>query len=693
MSATGVQWIFDLKDRMSAPVKNIVASVNSVTQEVKRSNQAVIEASRKAEFASKKRKDLLRQEKQDLAELKIRRKSAFSVSEIDAFNRRIEETTRRINTLNSASGRSSKIMGVFKSQLFGMAAGAFGLYQGFRFLKGSVEKQDQQLQAEASVKASLQSTGGISGKTFGEISNQASSLQKKTLFGDEEILQAQSVLLTFTNIRKEIFDKTTPAILDLATKMKMDLQSATVQVGKAMNDPIHGITALQRAGIQFTAQQKENIKQLVESGRIQEAQLIILNELQRQFGGSAEEAAKTGLGPWKQLSNIWGDARETLGGLLMSVLNKLLPVFKAIVSGLQNMFSWMKRNSEILSTLAKIVGIAAAAWLTYKLILWGIPAIQTLWVASTAAMSAVSGIATGKIIGLTGAMKALALATRLNPVGLVITAVAAATAGIYLLTRRTNQLTAGQKAVIEVQRNAQRTYLEERFKVEQLARVVNDANAPYEARKKNLEKLKELSNEHFGALKLEKEGVEGLDKALKSYLDTRQKEIFQAATKEKQEEFIKKQFDLQAGLLEDQFNPSFWQKSWAYIKNAMSPTGIVDTQVDMYRAYSKNRKKFIDEEHQAYSHFMKSVNAMGKKFGFNLFGFSDTDDTTSPDFNFNKNEVKGGEGIKNINITIGKLVETISVRADNMEQSAEDFADKVVEVFLQAVNDANFAQI
>lgn len=53
--------------------------------------------------------------------------------------------------------------------------------------------------------------------------------------------------------------------------------------------------------------------------------------------------------------------------------------------------------------------------------------------------------------------------------------------------------------------------------------------------------------------------------------------------------------------------------------------------------------------------------------------------------------IGGGKNVKNITITIGKMVESINVSSETMEQGADNFAEKVKQVFLNAVNDANYA--
>ena len=157
----------------------------------------------------------------------------------------------------------------------------------------SVRNFDIQAKAIADVEAAVKSTGGAAGLTSKQLQEMASSLQDNSLFGDEAILKEVTAnLLTFTKVSSDSFQRAQQAVLDLSTRMNVDLKSATIQVGKALNDPIGGITSLSRAGIQFTEQQKNMIKSLVETGKVSEAQSLILKELETQFGGAAEAARK-----------------------------------------------------------------------------------------------------------------------------------------------------------------------------------------------------------------------------------------------------------------------------------------------------------------------------------------------------------------------------------------------------------------
>lgn len=183
------------------------------------------------------------------------------------------------------------------------------------YIKNSIEAE----KVQAQLNATLKSTKGAAGLAIGELNKMADALQRVTTFDDESVGKVQALLLTFTKIGRDVFPQATEAVLNLSTAMGTDLNSAALQVGKALNDPVKGITALARAGVQFSKDQKELIKSLVETGQSAAAQRVILRELETQMGGSARAAADTLGGSIKQLQNAFDNLLEgdaSGGGLL-----------------------------------------------------------------------------------------------------------------------------------------------------------------------------------------------------------------------------------------------------------------------------------------------------------------------------------------------------------------------------------------
>lgn len=226
-----------------------------------------------------------------------------------------------------------------KSQLKGIKTafvGAFAAIGIGAFVKKIADATSAQESALKQLEATWKSTGGAVGLSVDEMVKDAKRLQAATIFADEEIIKAQSQLATFTNITTETFKEATAAALDLSVKMDQSLQTSIVQLGKALNDPIRGMSALAETGIQFTEDQKELVKELQESGRMMEAQKLILAELETQFGGSAEAARDTFGGALKGLDNAFGDLLEadSMGGAIDGIeeLTKLLQDPKTVAA-------------------------------------------------------------------------------------------------------------------------------------------------------------------------------------------------------------------------------------------------------------------------------------------------------------------------------------------------------------------------
>ena len=212
-------------------------------------------------------------------------------------------------------------------------------------LRQALPLAEAQIHAEQRMQAVLKATAGIVGYNAKQLREMASAFQVKTTFGDEEVLKLQAVLLTFKSITGPVFKETIGLSLDLASVLGTDAKGAALQLGKALEDPITGLTSLRRAGVSFTDSQKEQIKSLVESGRLLTAQNIILAELQTQFGGVAEAMSKTPAGKLQQLRNTLGDLYEEVG-------KKLIPIA----------IRWKETMISVVGTISKYLPHIQAAF-------------------------------------------------------------------------------------------------------------------------------------------------------------------------------------------------------------------------------------------------------------------------------------------------------------------------------------------
>lgn len=235
------------------------------------------------------------------------------------------------------------------------------------FAKKSLDAYNESEDALAQLNAVIKSTGKAAGVTSEMAEELASSLQKVTKFTDEEILSAESMLLTFTKIGKDVFPQATETVLNMSQALGQDLQSSAIQLGKALNDPINGVTALRRVGVTFSEEQQKQITNFVETNQLAKAQAMILKELEVEFGNSARAAGLTFTGNLTRMKNAFGDVQETIGAVIQKGLN---PFFKSaadlisginwggLVIGLEKVIaspSWDKLTKKMDSATAGIV--------------------------------------------------------------------------------------------------------------------------------------------------------------------------------------------------------------------------------------------------------------------------------------------------------------------------------------------------
>lgn len=220
---------------------------------------------------------------------------------------------------------------------------------------------DKQAKAMAQVQQGLKTTQGAVGLTFEQLKKHAADLEDKTLFGDEDILKnATAQLLTFTNIVGSEFKRAQSVALDLATRLDGDLKGSAIMLGKALNDPVQGLSAMKRVGISFTDSQGQMIKSLAESGNLMQAQNLILDELQRQYGGSAE-AAVVGAGKITQLKNSVGTLMEEFGRIIMEYLTPFIEKMKEMTKYFMSLDESTKRSIVKFAALAAGIGPALIA--------------------------------------------------------------------------------------------------------------------------------------------------------------------------------------------------------------------------------------------------------------------------------------------------------------------------------------------
>ena len=202
----------------------------------------------------------------------------------------------------------------------------------------------------------------------------ADELGKATLFDQEDFTQGFALLTSFQSIGVESFKRVAEAAADVATLTGQDVNSSLLQLAKALQDPVRGLTALSRSGTQFTDQQKEQIKALVKSGKELEAQDFILQEIEKQYANAARAAGSAGYaGSVDSLQESFRDFQERLA-------TGVQPAVAGTLTALTDLFDLLSKIPKPVGQAALGIGATAAAIIALKAAAAAaIPVVKTLF--------------------------------------------------------------------------------------------------------------------------------------------------------------------------------------------------------------------------------------------------------------------------------------------------------------------------
>jgi hypothetical protein len=250
---------------------------------------------------------------------------------------------------------------------------------------------------------------------------------RATGIDQNQIKLAQAKLLTFKELAMSAdeaggaFDRATQAAIDMGAAGFGDAATNAVQLGKALNDPIKGVTALAKSGVTFTEQEKEKIKVLVQSGKLLEAQEMVLKAIEIQVGGTAEATANDS----DKMKVAFSQLSESVGIIL-------LPVFKDLTAVLMKVADFARENSRVIVILAG-----------------GIGALAVTVIAVNAAMK----VYKATLVIITAAQALFNFVMSANPIGLAIIAIAAIVAALVILEKKFGFVTAALRIVGDGFRN------------------------------------------------------------------------------------------------------------------------------------------------------------------------------------------------------------------------------------------------
>jgi len=292
----------------------------------------------------------------------------------------IEKTSQKINGLGGSFLKTGFIIqqSVYYVRAFTNA------------LKGLIAESNAQEQALAALSNAMENTGRYSRAALQDLQDYAGALQKTTIYGDEQTLQAAAMLEAMTGLDNQGLKPLIKATMDLAAAKRMDLVSAADLVGKAIGSETN---ALSRFGI--------SVEGAVNS---QERLQSLLDSVNAKFKGQAEALAQTDAGKIIQMTNAVSDLKETIGDGIKIAFRPMAELLTAIAGSAESAGGTIRALTAHVVVAA--AGIAALA-LKAKL---GARALEMLKISSAGAIFTVRGLST--------ALKSLNAA--LGPVGWAI---------------------------------------------------------------------------------------------------------------------------------------------------------------------------------------------------------------------------------------------------------------------------------
>ena len=193
------------------------------------------------------------------------------------------------------------------------------------------------------MQAAVKSMGTQMGVTTKDVFELANSLKQVTTYDNDTLIGVQQLLVATKSLSKDGLKQATEASLDLATAMGTDAKSAASSLARALADPADNMRALRSANIQFTDAEEDQIKTLQKSGKLWDAQQIILEKVEKTYGGMAKAVGDTDVGKLDRIAGAVGDLRESLGGALV---NAISPYLDTIYESITRIQGWIDRHNQ-----------------------------------------------------------------------------------------------------------------------------------------------------------------------------------------------------------------------------------------------------------------------------------------------------------------------------------------------------------
>lgn len=219
--------------QLESDINKVIDSQQELTAATKQQTAEITKAANAQEYAIKRRNQLLAQEEKNLKQLKAAQKEAFDPDQIEKFNKKIEESNKRIGLLSgNAKKQASGITelgnvasGVFRN-IAGLAAAAFSVDAILNFGKQAIDTFARLETAQITFET-LVGNAELATKLFNELKD----FSIKTPFSAEDVQAAAKTLIQFGVSTNDVLD-TVKILGDVSAGTGKNIQELSVIFGQ-----------------------------------------------------------------------------------------------------------------------------------------------------------------------------------------------------------------------------------------------------------------------------------------------------------------------------------------------------------------------------------------------------------------------------------------------------------------------------
>ena len=386
-----------------------------------------------------------------------------------AMDKHLQKASNKVKAFGNATKESMKKAAKYTAIGFGALTAATGV-----FLKQSIDAAKEKLKADKLLEANLKRTNNYSIDKINSLKDEAGALQDLGVIGDDVIVAGAGQLAMYKLSHDQI-KKTMPILGDMVAKEKgfNATQEDRIAMADAIGKAVSGKTkGLLKYGVELTAAEEKVFKTMKAEKRLD----FIVKKVNKSIGGTNKALRETDEGKIVSAQGAFGDMQAEVGKKLMPYLGKLAEWFHSKIPGMQDLIlgtadkveqliikvdpyitqikqlfgslwdrgkpaleefknillagagqaidiaqsiidNWDRISPIVYTVVGALAAYKTVMFIssTYTLAMVGAMKLKTIW----------DGIQAARTKGLTIQQIALNVAMNANPIGLVITAVAA----------------------------------------------------------------------------------------------------------------------------------------------------------------------------------------------------------------------------------------------------------------------------